>query len=206
MLSTNKTKSPILRALAGAAGVFLVAVGGTYSAAQSPKILPACMALAATPAPDGACQVVGDAIVKSFTVPFHFYNTGTAADGKTRTTEMIYVNGAIYSQVNGKWFSFPESSGDVKGLMEANRKNLTNASCHVVRDETVNGETAAVYSAHSETERGIHDSQVWISKSKGVLLREETDAQLPGKSGKEHVSLRFDYNNVQAPKVSEPIR
>jgi hypothetical protein len=85
--------------------------------------------------------------------------------------------------------------------MEANRKNLTNASCHVVRDEIVNGESATVYSAHSETQLGIHDSQVWISKSKGVLLRQEMDTQLAGKSGKSHVSLRIDYNNVQAPKM-----
>jgi hypothetical protein len=201
MFSKEKMKT-IIWAWAGVSlGVLLVALGGTLGPGLSPFAPPTEMAMAATPAPDNACQVVGDAIVKSFAVPFHFYNTGTAADGKTRTTEMIYVNGAIYSQVNGKWFSFPESSGDVKGLMEANRKNLTNASCHVVRDEIVNGESATVYSAHSETPRGIHDSQVWISKSKGVLLREETDAQLPGKNGKSHVSLRFDYNNVQAPKL-----
>ena len=206
MFSKEKTKTVFLRWAGVSLGVLLVALGGTFGPGLSPSAPPTVMTLAATPAPDGACQVVGDAIVKSFTVPFHFNNTGTAADGKTRTTEMIYVNGAIYSQVNGKWFSFPESSGDVKGLMEANRKNLTNASCHVVRDENVNGESATLYSVHSETERGIHDSQIWISRSKGLLLREETDAQLPGKSGKEHVSLRLDYNNVQAPKVSEPLR
>ena len=201
MFSKVKTRTTFLRLAGVSLGVLLVIVGVTPGPALSLFAPPTEMAETATPAPDGACQVVGDAIEKSFTMPYRSSYTHTARDGKTRTGETIYVNGAMYSLVNGKWFSFPESSADAKGRMEAARKNVKNASCHVLRDESVNGESATVYGVHSETDRGIHDSQVWISKSKGVLLREETDAQLPGKSGKEHTSLRLDYNNVHAPNM-----
>jgi hypothetical protein len=206
MFSKEKTRTTLVRLAGVSLIVLLVIVGGTVGPGLSPFAPPTEMAKAATPASDGACRAVMDASEKIFTMPLHFYFAHTGADGKTRNMESIYVNGAVYSLLNGKWFSFPESFGDVKGQMEAEWKNIKNASCHVVRDESVNGESATVYSVHSETESGIHDSQVWISKSKGVLLREETDAQRPGQSGKEHVSLRLDYNNVQAPKVSEPFR
>ena len=171
MFSKEKTKTVYLRLAGISLGVLLVAAGGTLGPRPSPHVPPTGMALAATPAPDGTCQVVGDAIEKSLTMPYRSSYTHTARDGKTRTGETIYVNGAMYSLVNGKWFSFPESSGDMKGGMEAGRKNIKNASCHVLRDESVNGESATVYSVHDETDLAIHDQQVWISKSKGVLLR-----------------------------------
>jgi len=206
MFSKEKIKSIIWRWAGVSLGVLLVALGGTFGPGLSPSAPPTVMTLAATPAPDGACQVLWDASQKSFTMPFHFYFVHTGPDGKTRAMESIYVDGAVYSLVRGKWFRMPASSEDTKGLMEEDWKNTKNVSCHVVRDENVNGESATVYSVHSETERGIHDSQDWISKVKGVLLREESDAQESGKNGKSHASLRLEYNNVQAPKVSEPIR
>jgi hypothetical protein len=162
--------------------------------------------MAATPAPDGACQAVKDASEKFFTIPSHSYFVLTGAGRETRTTESIYVEGTVYSLVRGKWFRMPLSSMDMKGLTELSSEDVKHWSCHVLHDENVNGESATIYSVHSENERGIHDSQIWVSKRKGVFLREETDTQRPGESGKRHASLRVDYNNVQAPKVSEAIR
>jgi uncharacterized protein YlzI (FlbEa/FlbD family) len=201
MFSKGKTEAIFLRVLAGALGVFLVTVGGTFAPRLSPLVQPTEMAMAANPAPDGACQAVWDASEKVFSIPTHFYFTHTGAGRKSTTTESIYVDGAMYSLVNGKWFRTATSPEDLKSQMVENRKNITNASCHEVRDESVNGENATVYSVHAETPRGIHDSQIWISKSKKLILREETDAVLTGRNGRGHVSLRFDYNNVQAPKV-----
>jgi hypothetical protein len=206
MFPKEKMKTIIWRWAGASLGVLLVALGGTFGPGLSPSAPPTVMTLAATPAPDGACQVLWDASQKSFTMPYHFHFMHTGPDGKTRTMESIYVDGAVYTPVRDKWFRMPVSSEDTKELMQEGLKDTKNVSCHVVRDENVNGESATLYSVHSETERGIHDSQVWISKSKGVLLREETDAQEPGKNGKSHVSLRLDYNNVQAPKLWEAIR
>jgi len=206
MFSKEKTKAVFLRMAGVSLGVLLAAVGGTLGPGLSPFAPPTDLAAAATPAPDGACQVVMDASEKIFTMPFHFYFTVTGADGKTTTMEDIFVDGVAYVPVKGKWFRMPVSSMDTKEMIELSSKAVKNLSCRVLRDESVNGESATVYSFHSETERGIHDGQVWISKSKGVLLREDVDAQKPGQSGKDHLSMRLDYNNVQAPKVSEAIR
>jgi uncharacterized protein YlzI (FlbEa/FlbD family) len=201
MFSKEKTKAIILPVLAGALGVFLVTLGGTLAPRLSPLVQPTEMAMAANPAADGACQAVWDASEKAFSIPTHFYFTHTGAGRKSVTMESIYVDGAIYSLVNGKWFRTATSPEDMKSQMVENRKNITNVSCHEVRDESVNGESATLYSVHSETARGIHDSQIWISKSKKLILREETDAVLTASNDKGHASVRFDYNNVQAPKV-----
>ena len=206
MFSKEKMKTVFLRLAGVSLAVLLVAVGGTFGPRPSSIVQPTEMALAAAPAPDGACQALWDASVKPLTPPYHIHLVHTDPDGTTKTMESIYVDGTAYALVKGKWFRMPYSSDDTKELMEQNLKNAKNVSCHVVRDEIVNGEIATVYSVHSETERGIHDSQIWISKSKGAFLREETDAQVPGRNGKSHVSLRLNYNNVQAPKVSEPLR
>jgi hypothetical protein len=206
MLSKEKTKTVLLRLAGVSLGVLLVAIRGTFRQGICPFAPHTQLAMAATPTPDGACQVVTDASEKIFTMPFHFYFAVTGADGTTTTMESIYVGGAVYSLVRGEWFRMPVSSMDMKELTEGTLKNVKNVSCHVLRDESVNGKSATVYSFHSETERGIHDGQVWISKSKGVLLREGVDAQKPGQSGRGHLSMRLDYNNVQAPKVSEAIR
>ena len=206
MFSKDKMKTILWRLAGLSLGVLLVAGGGTLGPGLSLLVQPAGSALAASPAPEDACQSLWDASSKPLTPPYHFHFVHTGPNGTTTTMESIYVEGTAYALVRGKWFRMPYSSDDTKELMKENLKNAKNVSCHVVRAEMVNGEIATVYSVHSETERGIHDSQVWISKSKGAFLREETDAQEPGKSGKSHVSLRLDYNNVQAPKISEPIR
>jgi hypothetical protein len=205
MFSKEKTRTTFLRLAGASLGVLLVVVGGTFAPRPSPTAPPTEMALAATPALDSTCQTVIDASAKLFNMPFHFYFTDTGADGKSTTMESIFVDGAAYTPVRGKWFRMPLSSMDTKDMVQLSLKDAKNWSCHVLRDESVNGESATVYRWHDEGPRGTHDAQVWISKSKGVLLREESDAQKPGESGKGHVSVRFDYNNVQAPKVWEPL-
>jgi len=206
MFSKEKTRTAFLRLAGVSLGVLLVVVGGTLGPGLSPFAPPTEMAKAATPALDGTCQALIGTSAKIFNMPFHFYFTHTDPDGKTTTMEDVFVDGAAYVPIRGKWFRMPVSSMDTKDLVQLSLKDAKNLSCHALRDESVNGESATVYSVHSEDERGIHDALVWISKSKGVLLREETDVQKPGQSGKSHASVRFDYNNVQAPKVSDPIR
>ena len=56
-----------------------------------------------------ACQPVLDAMTKIYSTPVHIYSTETAAytGGKTRSSEIIYLNHATYVQVNGKWRTSP---------------------------------------------------------------------------------------------------
>jgi len=206
MFSNEKTKTVFLRLADVSLGVVLVVVGGTVGPGLSPFVQSTQMARAAIPAPDGACQVLIDAFGKTLTLPVHSYFTHTGTDGKTTTMEDIFVDGVAYVPVRGKWFRMPISSMDTKDLVQLSSKEAKNLSCHALRDESVNGESATVYSVHSEDDHGIHDGLVWISKSKGLFLREEADVQKPGQSGKAHASMRVDYNNVQAPRVSEPLR
>jgi len=72
--------------------------------------------------------------------------------------------------------------------------------CRHLRDETVSGELAVVYSSHSASDRSTIDSTFWISTSKGLVLR--MDADITGKSGsKSQMSVRYDYKNVQKPTL-----
>ncbi len=72
-------------------------------------------------------------------------------------------------------------------------------TCRLVRDEAVNGEAAALYTAHQQNPDVKSDSQIWISKSKGVPLKLEMDMDVGGAAGKSHRTMRYEYTNVQAP-------
>ena len=65
----------------------------------------------------------------------------------------------------------------------------------------MNGKSAALYSTHSESEHGKNDNQIWVSKSKGLILRQETDLYSNRGNGKTHLSVRYEYSNVQAPRL-----
>ena len=41
--------------------------------------------------------------------------------------------------------------------------------------------------------------RIWISKAKGLALRQETDVDGGGSNGKLRMSSRFEYGDVKAP-------
>jgi hypothetical protein len=43
--------------------------------------------------------------------------------------------------------------------------------------------------------------QLWISKSSGLLLREEMDIGSGSQGHATHMSMRHEYANVQAPRI-----
>jgi hypothetical protein len=88
------------------------------------------------------------------------------------------------------------AAGDEERRGEPKKSKMT---CHYLRDESVNGETAAVYSTHSETEDIKSDGQIWISKDRGLPLRHELDIEAGG--SKNHHSARYQYGNVQPPRL-----
>jgi hypothetical protein len=156
------------------------------------------LGLQAAPGDDPASKVVLDAMAKLNQTPHHEYmtTTGEAAAGGTREIELIGTGDANYVKIHDKWTLSPMTP---KMMAEQEKENIRNAKvyrCQYERDETVNGEAAAVYKAHSESEAGNSDAEVWISKSRGLPLRETIDS-----NGTSHMSVRFDYANVQAPTV-----
>jgi hypothetical protein len=157
----------------------------------------------ATPAlaADASCLPVFDAGSKVLTIPTHLYSTMTAdflPGGKPRNSELIYFKDAIYTNAGGHWSRSKMTPQDMLKQEQENQRN-TQASCRFLRDESVNGEAAALYAEHSETEDSKTDGQIWISKSRGVPLRTEIDMDTGGSMSKSHMSMRYDYTNVQPP-------
>lgn len=151
------------------------------------------------------CEVVFAAADRLNTIPNHIYMTTTAGytHGKPESSEMIVVDGAQYVFVRGTWRKSPMSIADRVKQEAENRKNAKNSSCHFAHEEAVNGEPAAVYSAHSETDDDKVDSQIWISKRQGRILKQELDMDVGGgDAGKSHRSIRYEYGNVAAPNVT----
>jgi hypothetical protein len=146
---------------------------------------------------DATCQPGLDAILKLFTVPVHSFATEALSGGKSKINESIYLNGAIYINVNGKWIHSQMTTQD---MLKKEQENIrtTKMTCRYLRDETVNGEAAAIYVAHSENQGVKADAQTWISKARGVPLRTDEDVDT-GQGEKQHMSIRYEYGNVQAP-------
>jgi hypothetical protein len=149
---------------------------------------------------DPACQPVADASAKMLTTPTHITSSTTAAytGGKPRNTESIYAGNAIYVNVGGKWSRSKMTPQEMLKMEQENRQDKK-GTCHYVRDESVNGEAAALYAEASDTEVGKSNAQTWISKSRGVPLRTEIDMDVGGSMGKSHMSMHYDYTNVQPP-------
>ena len=162
----------------------------------------------------GNCQAVNDAMDKIITTPTHIYSVTTPVlnDGsKPRTedrrySETVYLGGSTYTKVGGKWTRGRWTAQQVMKKEEENRQN-SKYSCHYLRDEPLNSETATVYNTHSERKDDDMDIKsdglVWISKSRGLPMRHEFDIDV-GDSDKEHRerehhSVRYDYTNVQPP-------
>jgi len=152
---------------------------------------------AAAQAADDTCKVLFDADRKMILTPHHAYHTQTQSTQKDKaeTSESIYLggpNGAVYVMSKGAWH---RSSVGPEAALKQKEENIHNskASCRYLRDETVNGESAAVYAIHVEDEDSKSDGMIWLGKSKGLPLREELDFD------QMHTSVRYDYSNVRAP-------
>lgn len=159
----------------------------------------AVLVMQAAPGDDPVCKIVLAAVAKLGQTPNHLYTTmtGEFSGGKTQESESVTTGGIIYIKVHDKWTVSPITA---KQMAEQKQENIRNAEvyrCQYERDENVNGEAAAIYKAHSESDAGISDAEVWISKARGLPLRETIDLD----SGKSHMTVRFDYSNVQAPAV-----
>ncbi len=167
------------------------------------KIIFALILCASAHAADDACKPVFDASDKGGVTPSHMFSTGTseAHKGATVNGELIRMggpDGAIYVLSGGKWNRVKITNSEMLKLSQENR-NTTKHSCRYLRDETVNGEATVVYTARSETEDTKVDMTIWISKSKGLPLREDVDMDVGGAMGKSHKSMRYEYTNVRPP-------
>jgi len=141
-----------------------------------------------------SCQPLQNAAAKLATTPTHIYATTVSGNDKPTITEMIYAKGAVYGKVGGDWM---RTALTPQELVAKDQEKQKNGSCQYLKDESVGGETTSVYSERSPS--GEAQAQLWISKSSGLLLREEMDIGSGGHAT--HLSMRYEYANVQAPKI-----
>lgn len=177
------------------------------SAMNKLALIPMAVLLTAVPPATAAsgCDAVISAALKVLQVPAHLYMIETGQGGKSRNAETIYLNGVTYVMINGPWRKSGISPTD---LLEAKKESEQNAgTCTMVRNEAVNGEAATLYMAHHQTAADTVDTQIWISKSRGLPLKQINDIDVGGGAGgKKHTEIRYEYKNVTAPAVTEAPR
>jgi hypothetical protein len=153
---------------------------------------------------EGDCKYVYDTGEKVFDVDHHVYSTQTGKSidgGKPRVSETIMVGSNRYLNYKGKWMKSPLDKEEGRKLTQENRKN-NKSTCHYLRDELVGAEAAQVYSMRTDVDGSINDHTIWISKSRGMYLRQESDISVNGTdSDKFHISMRYEYTNVHAPQM-----
>ena len=109
---------------------------------------------------------------------------------------MIYAKGAVYEKVGGNWM---RTALTPQELVAQEQEKQKNGLCHYTKDESIGGEMAALYAERSQS--GEAQAQLWISKSSGLLLREEMDIGSGSTGPATHMSMRFEYANVQVPRL-----
>jgi hypothetical protein len=143
------------------------------------------------------CKVFYDSSDKLVNIPHRIFTTMKSPSGGEKTRESIFVDGASYIQLDGKWEKSKMTAKDLHDVELENRKTNKKMSCKIVRSEVVDGEAATVYMVHSETEDVESDATVWLSKTRGLVLREEIN---PGTE--DRISVRYEFSNVTAPTIS----
>jgi hypothetical protein len=172
---------------------------------KSPALVTAVVAAALSAAPAFAqatlpaeCQPMLAAGEKQFTVPSHAVMKTTGMGPAPMTSEVVNIEGATYVKVMDRWMKSPMSSQDLAKQARA-KMSSGKTSCTQQPDESVDGVAAAVYTSHTELDKGATDSQVWVAKSTGLPLKSEIEMKMS--SGKNsHVSVKYDYENVKAPE------
>jgi len=141
------------------------------------------------------CKLVTKAmeavLSRTLNIPTHAYVTSKIGS-HTFETEMIYVDGSLYLKSQGQWTL---SNSDLKQAEEQVARNpKSKDTCRYLGDEPVSGETAAKYSLHGKSRNSKSDKLVWISKARGLVLREEMEL------GNGNVLImRYEYDDVKPP-------
>ena len=106
-----------------------------------------------------SCQHIFDALTKVVTNPSHSYTISTAVNGgKATEAETIFANGQKYIRARGKWMRLPVTSQDVLE-QEREKQEHGKSTCQFLRNESVNGEAAMLYSVHREYDEVKEDGR-----------------------------------------------
>ena len=156
-------------------------------------------------ADDASCKPVFDAITRLVQTPNHQFLTQSseATGGKPNSTEMIFTGKTTYLKHDGRWQTSTVTPEQTLKRDAENRKNAK-TDCRLLREVSVDGVSASLYSVHSATTFGTTDGQIWISKASALPLRQQIDLVVEGATGKNHVETRIVYTGVEAPPGAAP--
>jgi hypothetical protein len=112
--------------------------------------------------------------------------------------ESINTGTMQYLRVQGKW-SAKSFSPAAEIMAEAARAKSQKSTCRLVREESVEGMAASLYSVQTKTAEGSSDAKLWIAKGSGLPVRQEIKLDLAKVPGKTHIEVRFVYAGVAPP-------
>ncbi|HEY4307468.1 MAG TPA: hypothetical protein VGM82_23545 [Gemmatimonadaceae bacterium] len=139
---------------------------------------------------------------KLYDKPFHMYSVDTAQTdaglhgGQPRVNETIWTGDAAYIMSRGKWTKSKVNAADLRTREVDPDKKYT---CSRLRDESVNGETATLWRIHEVSDDDTIDTDEWISKGRGLVLKTDVHMDVGGALGKSHIVMRYEYDNVRLP-------
>ena len=156
-------------------------------------------------ADEAECKPLFEAMNRLFKTPSHQYlkQTDTRTGEKAVDSEIINTGKAMYVMVAGKWSTSPVTASQLQEQEEQNRRNAKVTTCHLVREESFDGVSTNLFSAHTETGYGASDQQLWIAKSNGLPLREIIEMEMGDHGGKSRAEIHVVYTGVEAPAVSQ---
>ncbi|MEO8951926.1 MAG: hypothetical protein ABI362_07935 [Chthoniobacterales bacterium] len=155
------------------------------------------MTLRAASPDDPSCKAVLDATAKMEHTDNHQRITIGQKGQETEEGESIQVGNTSYIKIDNEWHTSPLSPKDSTAQRQENIRNTKVFTCQYERDETVNGEPAAVYKTHQESDEVKADAELWVSKSRGLVLKEVVKHP----DDQQSITVLVDYANVQKPAV-----
>lgn len=162
--------------------------------------LAAALACAHAHAQTAACKPLADAMVRLATTPNRQHIVETAAyKHGTSESEVVETGTTRYLKVNGKWRLHPydakAEAAEIARAMQASKAACTNAGTG-----DSDGRTATLFRVHNQSDDATTDQQVWISAN-GLPLKQVIELDVGGSLGKSHREIRYDYADVQPPKM-----
>lgn len=177
-----------------------------YPAVAAAAFLPILLALAPVApclADEADCKPLFEAMNRLFKTPSHQYlkQTDTRTGDKAVDSEIINTGTAMYVRVGGRWSNSPITAAQLMEQEEKNRRDAKVTTCRVVREEGFDGVNTTLFSAHTETNYGASEEQLWIAKSNGLPLREIIEMDMGDHGGKSRAEIHVVYSGVEAPTV-----
>jgi hypothetical protein len=129
-------------------------------------------------------------MLRAATTPHHSFTTLSVA-GKSMVSESINDGKKIYILNAGKWRVSPMTP---QNLVDQEKENIQIGKSvrSVVRDESIDGVSATLYSTREEGEGGATNGQIWISKATGLPVHVKIDTP---------AATRYVFSGISAPHV-----